>query len=173
MRVSEAKEIVRGNLAGVPSISEFDGITSLANKVKRGWLFIAKDCSNATIEKALKNGAYGIIYAKDSLSLEQKDEEVAWIEVDDLQDAVVRLVRDCILRNDISVVSFNEIQCAIGTQIIVDKAVLFSDGDFFALLESITPHTRYIMTGEQKLLTIVFNVLSLLRPLSPPFNLIS
>lgn len=173
MRVSEAKEIVRGNLVGVPSISEFEGITSLADKVKRGWLFIAKDCSNSTLKKVLENGAYGIIYAKDSLSLEQRDEEIAWIEVDDIGDAVVRLVRDIILRYDISVVSFNKIQYAIGTQIIVDRGVLFSDGDFFALLESITPHTRYIMTGEQKLLTIVFNVLSLLRPLNMPFNLIS
>lgn len=173
MRVSEAKEIVRGKLIGIPSISEFENITSLADKIKRGWLFIAKDCSSATLAKAIKNGAYGVIYAKGSLNLEQRDEEIAWIEVDDLQDAVVRLVRDSILRNDIDIVSFSEIQCAIGEQIIVDRSVLFSDGDFFALLESLTPHTRYIITNEQKLLTIAFNVLSLLKPLSMPFNLIS
>ena len=81
--------VTGGKLLNNPSISRFDSIEFSANKVTRGALFIAE--SPEEIEKALINGAYGII--TDDKYITTTDEEVAWIYVKDIKETLVKLLR--------------------------------------------------------------------------------
>ena len=87
--------VTGGKLLNNPSISRFDSIEFSANKVTRGALFIAE--SPEEIEKALINGAYGII--TDDKYITTTDEEVAWIYVKDIKETLIKLLRLWLLKS--------------------------------------------------------------------------
>ncbi len=88
MRLENVVAVTGGRLLNTPSISRFETVALLPSKAARGSLFVALD--PAGIEEALKNGAYGIITDK---QITPTDDEVAWIEVDNLSDTLVKLLR--------------------------------------------------------------------------------
>jgi len=88
MRLESVLAATGGRLLGEPCVTRFDEPTLSLKKVERGTLYLAKDPE--TIPEALKRGAYGILAEKIPAIL---DDEIAWIEVDSLADALPRLLR--------------------------------------------------------------------------------
>ena len=88
MRLENVVAVTGGRLLNTPSISRFDTVALLPSKAVRGSLFVARDTDD--IDTALKNGAYGIITDQ---TLLPTDEEVAWIVVKNLSDALMKLLR--------------------------------------------------------------------------------
>ena len=94
--------LVDGQLKNEPSIGSFTNIVFNSKRVKIGDLFIGlkKD-----IKEAVKNGAYGIV----SNNIKIIDSEIAWIEVKNIEDAKLKLLRYLILKG-------------VGKTILLDKS---------------------------------------------------
>ena len=89
MNISSAVHITDGTLVNNPCISRFEGVQINSSKVSRGDLFIV-NANDDNIPKAIANGAYGIIFAHKSKII---DNEIAWIQVKDTDQALLALLR--------------------------------------------------------------------------------
>ncbi|BBG66038.1 hypothetical protein NNO_1335 [Hydrogenimonas sp.] len=88
MRLENVVAVTGGRLLNNPSISRFESVALTPKKVSRGSLFVTGNPEE--IEEALRNGAYGIVTDK---KVSPTDDEVAWIEVENLSDTLVKLLR--------------------------------------------------------------------------------
>ncbi|STQ85326.1 hypothetical protein LS73_001595 [Helicobacter muridarum] len=92
MRLGKALDILYGSLINEPYISCFYGMTSSINSTKlesmNGMLFFA--INKQDIPEAVSRGAYGIVFEGD---IDIIDNEIAWINVDDINLSIKRLVR--------------------------------------------------------------------------------
>ena len=88
MKISSLIDIVDGELLNSPSISFINSIKTDPNRVKTSDLFIAKNIEDLKI--AIENGAYAVIFEKD---FEVLDSEVAFIKVENLQMAMIKIFR--------------------------------------------------------------------------------
>ncbi|MDX4027640.1 peptidoglycan synthetase [Aliarcobacter skirrowii] len=88
MKISSIIDIVNGELLNQVAISSINSIKTDASKVKTADLFIAKDFHS--IEIAIENGAYAIIFEDDFKAI---DSEVAFIKVDSLELAILKIFR--------------------------------------------------------------------------------
>ncbi|RDU56170.1 hypothetical protein CQA49_01970 [Helicobacter sp. MIT 00-7814] len=177
MRVAEAVSALNGVLLNTPSISAFNGFSQKLEKIQNGWLFIAPQMLDSVqITQAIQNGAYGIALTKqnaqDFKELIESQNEIAWIEVQDLSSCIARLIRYKILFFSTNVIALNSVQFAIAKEIITDKKA-FVGNEKEALLESFNNEITTIFTDSQKILELSFETLTPIKPLSAPFNLIS
>ncbi|MGX2971415.1 hypothetical protein [Helicobacter sp. T3_23-1059] len=122
MRVSEASEIICGQLINEPSIGSFEGFATKIEDVKRGVLFFALDRDE--IDLALEKGAFGVVFDSQA---QMRNVEVAWIKVDNIQHSLIRLVRYLLVGKKIEIILLSEIQYSIAKEIIRAKEVLFFD----------------------------------------------
>ncbi|PHO08868.1 peptidoglycan synthetase [Malaciobacter canalis] len=88
MKVSSIIDIVDGETLNSPSISFIYNIKLEALKVKEGDLFVAKNLDD--INLAIENGAFLILV--DS-NVKVTDFEIAWIKVNNLDEALIKLIR--------------------------------------------------------------------------------
>lgn len=88
MKISSVLDIVDGRLINSPSISFIYSVKTDPKKVKEGDLFVLKNKED--IPLALKNGAFAIVTDQE---VEILDNEIAWINVKNINDAVIKLVR--------------------------------------------------------------------------------
>lgn len=88
MQISSINDILQGELLNSPSITSVYNVKSNAKKVSEGDLFFASNKEEITL--ALKNGAFAIVV---DFPTDITDNEIAWIEVDDINKAVVRYLR--------------------------------------------------------------------------------
>ena len=112
MRLENIIALTNAKLLNDPVVSVYEEIVFEASKVKRGDIFVAFD--TFSIEEALKNGAYAIIF-ENSVSI--SDDEVAWLQVDSLYNALLRLLRFRLVEKELSVYECDEItlQLALST----------------------------------------------------------
>ena len=87
MRIDTIVNLVDGELVNSGYISEINQFSNNLKKVKRENLFISNDIEE--IKEAIKKGAYGVLFSKDINII---DDEIAWIKVDNIQDALFRLL---------------------------------------------------------------------------------
>ncbi len=90
MKISNIAELTRGELITKPQISSFEGFCYNPTKAQRGDLFIAIDRSEESIKTAIEMGAYGVLADED---FEVIDPEIAWIKVQNISMALMRLMR--------------------------------------------------------------------------------
>ena len=90
MKISSVVDIVGGKLQNKPSISFFTQSHTKLKKIKDGDLFISSSLED--ILSAIKNGAFGIVYDFE-IDISKYDNEIAWIKVDSIQKAIVKLLR--------------------------------------------------------------------------------
>ncbi len=90
MRIENTIRIIDGLLQNFPSVDHTESIKINPQKIKRGDLFLDIEGSAQDQKTALDNGAYGIISEKIQ---EVLDPEIAWIEVDSMRLACVKLAR--------------------------------------------------------------------------------
>lgn len=90
MRIEDIVRITDGLVQNFPSVDQIESIKIDPHKVKRGDLFLDVDNSLQNQKRAVENGAFAILSEEIS---EITDEEIAWIEVDSLRLACVKLAR--------------------------------------------------------------------------------
>lgn len=124
MRLENVLALTKGTLLSNPFVSSFTNVVFEAKAVKRGDLFMAFD--EETIEDAIFNGAYGILFNKPT---QISDSEIAWIKVDSIEDALKRLLRFRLLEKNLTVYESNEIVLKLALQVITEPTFIAINGD--------------------------------------------
>jgi hypothetical protein len=132
MRLENILALTNGKLINEPFVNSFENIVFQAKAVKRGDLFIAFD--EETIETAILNGAYGIIFDKPT---QISDSEIAWIKVLDIEDALKRLLRFRVIEKELVVYECNEIILKLALQVITESNFIALNGDMKSIFQTL------------------------------------
>ena len=124
MRLENVLALTHGSLVNEPFVKLFTNVVYEAKAVKRGDLFMAFD--ELTIEDAILNGAYGIIFSKPT---QISDSEIAWIKVQSIDDALKRLLRFRLIEKEIKVYQTNEIVLKLALQVVTEPTFIAIEGD--------------------------------------------
>jgi len=124
MRLENVLALTHGSLVNEPFVSTFTNVVLEAKAVKRGDLFMAFD--EDTIEDAIFNGAYGILFSKPT---QISDSEIAWIKVKSIDDALTRLLRFNLIEKNMMVYECNEIILKLALQVVTEPNFIALDGD--------------------------------------------
>lgn len=122
MYLNDFVEIIYGKLLNEPSISSLGNIKTDATSVNKGDVFVAKDSSN--LELAIANGAYAVLSQS---YLEMIDDEVAWVFVDSIDDALARFIRYKQLISNIKIFHLNSVVMHIAKSSVHDMRVSFAN----------------------------------------------
>jgi len=133
MRLENILALTHGKLINSPFVNSFENIVFEAKAVKRGDLFVAFD--EAMIEDAVLNGAYGVIFDKPT---QISDSEIAWIKVQDLQEALKRILRFILIDKEIEVYECNEIILKLALQVVTEPNFIALDGDIQKLYKTLS-----------------------------------
>lgn len=132
MRLENIIALTHGKLVNDPFVKTFENIIFDANRIKRGDLFIAFD--EDTIETAVFNGAYGVIFDKPT---QMSDNEIAWIKVEDLDNALKRLLRFRLIEKEVVVYECNEIILKLALQVITEPSFMVPSGDIKSIYKTL------------------------------------
>ena len=132
MRLENVLALTHGKVINEPFVKIFENIVFDANRVKRGDLFIAFD--EDTIESAVLNGAYGVLFDKPT---QISDREIAWIKVDDIHDALKRLLRFQLIDKEITVYKCNKIVLKLALQVVTEPDFIALNGDIKSIVKKL------------------------------------
>ncbi len=104
MQISSLLDIVGGKLLNTPSISFITQAHTTPSKINDGDLFIVFEKED--VQLAIDNGAFAILY---SFDLDITDTEVAWIKVNDVEQAAMKLLRFMLSTKEIKGFSCDDI----------------------------------------------------------------
>ncbi len=138
MKIQNLAGIISAKLINNPQISQISGFCFEAGKMKRGECFFAR--SELEAKLAAKNGAYAIV--GDILPF---DDEIAFLRVNDMDAAILRLIRYFITANNLLVLNLNASQCAVLS--------LFC-GDFTLCKSKLENILKHAMSAKSKVLAI-------------------
>lgn len=170
-KVQDIVEIINGELINSPAIGGFSGYCTKLENIKRGSLFFAAHPRD--IEPALEKGAFGIVFDK-FLQTRLNDDEIAWVKVESIQDAIIRLARFELLARSIRVIATNPTQYLIAKSLIHSKSVLFFDEspiDLLDVVEEVRP--AIIIAKSQQVLDLALEPIPCETPEQLPFELIT
>ena len=137
MRLENILALTHAKLINSPFVSEFNDIVFELKDIKRGDLFFAFDAT--LIDEAVAAGAYGIVFDKPT---QISDNEIAWIKVEELEDALKRILRFELIDKNVEVYECNEIILKLALQVM-------SEPNFLALSGSIQDIYRQLRGMEQ------------------------
>ena len=140
MRLQNILSLIDGKLLCTPSIKEFGDIHIRASKIRRGDIFVAQDLTQ--IELAIEQGAYGIIVDQD---VQMSDSEIAWIRVESIEMALLRLLRFRLLEMEPKVYALNSITLTLASEILKGSNCIILQGDLFANLPKLYSATKNIV----------------------------
>lgn len=132
MRLENTLALTHGKLLNEPFVNSFENVVFDVQKIKRGDLFIAFDVND--IDIAVLNGAYGVLFDKPT---QITDSEIAWIKVQDVQDALKRLLRFRLIDKEVSVYECNEIILKLSLQAITEPSFISLNGDIKDVFKSL------------------------------------
>jgi len=156
MRLENILALTYGELVNSPFVNSFENIVYDAKNVKRGDLFIAFD--EETIENAILNGAYGVIFEKPT---QISDSEIAWIKVKNLEDALSRILRFTLIDKEIDVYECDEIVLKLALQVVTELNFIALHGDLksiFKLLSGIENKAKILFCPSITPLDIFTNI---------------
>lgn len=116
MRLENLLSLTGATLLSRPDITHFEEIVMRPTRVKRGDLFVAYDPRD--IPHAVANGAYAILFESDE---QITDPEIAWLKVDSVDEALLRLLRFHLLGKSLNAVACDAITLALAEQIVRDE----------------------------------------------------
>lgn len=90
MNIENLRRLINGEALNKPSVSAVEGFSFDAKTVKKGFAFIGVDTNLEEIKAAVLNGAYAVVTEEEFQII---DPEVAFIKVDSLSTALMRLIR--------------------------------------------------------------------------------
>ncbi len=153
MEIKDLLNLTKGKMVTNPTITAINSATIYPSKVDIGDLFISN--SKEEIEKALERGAYAIIYSDKSIKV--TDKEVAWIEVNDIQNASFRLIRYVLISRDASFYLLNEHELSFMKMIVTKKNTLtILPDDWKKMFEKIlNSDTKIFISTNKKILNMI------------------
>jgi len=132
MRLENVLALTHATLINEPCVNNFESIVFDTKKVKRGDLFIAFNIED--IDEAVHNGAYGIVFEN---STQISDDEIAWIKVNSIEDALKRLLRFKMIEKEVVAYKCNEIVLKLALQIITPSNCLALEGNIKAIFNTL------------------------------------
>ncbi len=123
MKIDSFAYLVGGRVLNTPSITSFVHIAFDPHKIQRGDLYIASDPTS--IQDAIAKGAYAILFDED---LAIVDPEIAWIKVEDLEDAAKRFFRYLLIQYGTKLYVLEEIAFDLANDSINDDRLFVSSG---------------------------------------------
>ncbi len=178
MQIRTLTDIVEGKLLNTPSISFITQINTDPTKIHDGDLFISNNIND--IKQAVKNGAFAIIFDIENIDYSLIDTEIAWIQVNDIDYALLRLTRLLLSNKNIKSFYCDEISFDILKSIVTSKkSIEFLSGDIFIdinilkdinndtilvsssrlLMNSIQPLSKEIKVDKYKVDNLIINSL--------------
>ena len=137
MTVSSLVDVIHGRLVNHPAINRVESIRIDAKKVRRGDCFFA--FFEHDIERAVANGAYAVVSTKPKPA----DDEIAWIAVDEIQDAILLLLRYLLANRAIRFFHADEPLFAIGRACLgKNRSVAMLESTTFGLMETLLESER-------------------------------
>jgi hypothetical protein len=144
MRLENSLALMQGSLLNDPSITAFDSIAFEPKRVNRGNLFITDDPE--AIPEAVANGAYGIVCDK---PMEVSDPEIAWITVDSVDNALLRLLRFRLIEKEPEVYRCDPITLKLAVQVETPSSFIALHGtitEVFKQLWECEKHVRILFS---------------------------
>ena len=154
MRLGSVLDIVGGDLINSSSISHFNEVKFHSKSIKNGDLFIAMDKS--FINEAIENGAYGILFDEDVKF--KKNLDVAFIKVDSIFNASLKLLRLIVLSKSYKFYLMNSLMFELSKYITTSKKIVFlseSNLDNFHKIVTSEDNTFFFST-DQNFLNIIW-----------------
>jgi len=151
MRIDTILNIIDGELINAGFISEIIGFADNLNEIKREYLFISDNDNE--IKEAIKKGAYAILSTEYH---EIIDDEIAWIRVDDIEEALFRLLKYKLLNKTLYVC--NKITLEIVKNITKSDIAIIDKIEANFLNEY-----EYYATSNEDLANIAMNIITLTR----------
>ena len=149
MTIVDLLNLTAGTLITEPTITAINSVTVYPSKVDDGDLFISND--KEEIATALENGAYGIIYS--DANIRTTDDEVAWIQVRDIQKAAFKLMRYVLISREASFYLFTEHELSFMKMIVTQKSnVELLPNDWRKMFEKILNSEAKMFIGTDELL---------------------
>jgi len=133
MRLKNILALTYGELVNSPFVNSFENIVYDAKNVRRGDLFIA--FNECTIEDAILNGAYGVVFDKPT---QISDSEIAWIKVENLEDALSRILRFMLIDKEIDVYECDEIVLKLALQVVTEPNFIALSGDLKSIFKMLS-----------------------------------
>lgn len=118
MRVESLIRLTGGVLLNTPSVDSIDDIKISPSKIQRENLFIDINNSEENRNIALENGAYAILT---SSIPKIKDEEIAWICVENMEQVLIKLARYYATEKNFQFIPLSLIQYKLAKCIQIDK----------------------------------------------------
>lgn len=131
MRVESLARLIEGELCTSPAISTIKGIAFTPESVKQGDIFVCKDRLEESLNLAIKRGAFALIVDK---FFAITDKEIAWIRVDNLDMAMVRLARFFIAKNKIGAYYVTNFELTLAKSMNPPKSILILKDSLSTLL---------------------------------------
>lgn len=132
MRLENFLALTKASLIGEPCVHSFENIVFEAHKVKRGDLFFAY--AHDEIGFAVANGAYGVVFDKPT---QISDSEIAWIKVENLDDALKKIVRYKTIEKEMTAYESDEIILKLSMQIVGGSNFLTLRGNLRSIFKTI------------------------------------
>ena len=124
MRLENVLALTHAKLINKPIVNNFENIVFEARYIKRGDLFLA--FHDEEIESAIANGAYGIIFSK---PVQMSDSEIAWMQVQNIEDALKRLLRFRLIEKKVTTYTCDAITQKLALQIITEPNFIVLKSD--------------------------------------------
>ncbi|PAF50205.1 hypothetical protein BKH43_05575 [Helicobacter sp. 13S00401-1] len=157
MRITEVLDTTYGKLVNAPFISAFLSITCDVTHVKTGSLFFAKN--KEEIKEAVEKGAYGIVFCG---KCEIIDDEIAWIQVDSILEALNLLTRYILSAQNIKLVILESLELELAKDLELD-AYIFEESGLEKLIEFIYDKSSlecfFLLTKDKSLKDLLPNTL--------------
>lgn len=144
MRLVNILALTSAKLVNEPFVNSFENIVYDVKKIRRGDLFVA--FVESDIEDAIFNGAYGVIFDKPT---QITDSEIAWIKVQNLEDALKRLLRFRLIEKKITTYECDEVTIRLAQQITTPTNFITLDAnikDIFLSLWNIEEESTILFT---------------------------
>ncbi len=147
MKIEDILNLTEGVLTNTPEVQAIEAATVYPSKVDHGDLFFSSN--QEEIDKAVENGAYAIVY--DNENIVQKDDEIAWIKVSDIQLAAFKLIRYVVIKKEATFYLLSEHELTFLKMILTHKTnVSFIANDWRKAFEQILNSDDALFIGTDK-----------------------
>jgi ferrochelatase len=152
MRIDTILNIIDGELVNAGFISEIAGFADSLKEMKREYLFVSDNIDN--IKEAIAKGAYAILSTEYH---EIIDNEIAWIRVDDIKEALFKLLKYKLLNKTLYVCN----------KITLDILKSISKSSEIAIIDKVKAkflnEYEYYITSNEELANISINTIPLTK----------
>ncbi len=128
MKIDNYVRIVDGVLQTTPAVDAFERIIFESHRILRGDCFFDKDNSQEAILEALSKGAYAVITMH---QFDSYDPEIAWIHVNSIEQALIKLLRYTIAKKALVCVLASPIQISFLEMVHASKSLKILQGSLY------------------------------------------